>query len=295
MSKAKANNIEIEYDTFGDPSSEPILLIMGLGYQMIRWRVEFCNQLADRGFFVIRFDNRDVGLSTKLEEFGVPDIMKASLAIQKGETVETPYTLEDMADDVIGLLDFLNLEKVHVCGASLGGFIAQILAYKYPQRILTLTSIMSGTGNPELPPAKPEVLQMLFSPSPSEREPYIEFKIKQRRMIFGTGFPFDENVQRQIAAESYDRSHYPPGYTRQLLASLVSGDRRSKIATIKLPTLIIHGADDPLVLLEHGRDTAKTIPESELIIIDGLGHTMEAPGSWPQMIDRITQNAKKIQ
>ena len=190
MSKAKANNIEIEYDTFGDSSSEPLLLIMGLGYQMIRWRVELCNQLANRGFYVIRFDNRDVGLSTKLEELGVPDIMKASLAIQKGETVDSPYTLEDMAADAIGLLDFLNIEKAHVCGASLGGFIAQILAYKYPQRVLTLTSIMSSTGNPELPPAKPEVLQMLFTPTPSDREAYIEFKIKQRRMIFGTGFPF---------------------------------------------------------------------------------------------------------
>ncbi len=294
MSKAKANNIEIEYDTIGDPSSEPILLIMGLGYQMIRWRVEFCNQLADRGFYVIRFDNRDVGLSTKMEELDVPNIMQASLAIQKGEVVEAPYTLEDMAADAIGLLDFLNIQKAHVCGASLGGFIAQILAYKYPLRVLTLTSIMSGTGNPELSPAKPEVLQMLFTPTPSDREQYIEFKIKQRRMIFGSRFPFDEDDQQQIAAESYDRSHYPPGYTRQLLASLVSGDRRSKIATIKLPTLIIHGADDPLVLLEHGRDTAKIIPESELLIIEGLGHTMEAPGAWPQMIDRIALNAKKL-
>ena len=294
MPKAKANSIEIEYDTFGDPSSEPFLLIMGLGYQMIRWRVDFCNQLAKRGLYVIRFDNRDVGLSTKLEELGVPDIMKATFAIQKGESVEVPYTLEDMAADAIGLLDFLNIEKAHVCGASLGGFIAQILAYKNPQRILTLCSIMSSTGNPELPPAKPEVLQMLFTPTPSDRDAYIEFKIKQRRMIFGTGFPFNEDVQRKIAVESYDRCHYPPGYTRQLIASLVSGDRRSKIATIKVPTLIIHGADDPLVLVEHGRDTANTIPNSELLIIDGLGHTMEAPGSWPQMIERITQNAKKI-
>ena len=294
MPKAKANNIEIEYETFGDPSSDPFLLIMGLGYQMIRWRVDFCNQLADRGFFVIRFDNRDVGLSTKLEELGVPDIMKASLAIQKGESVETPYTLEDMAADAIGLLDFLNIEKAHVCGASLGGFIAQIIAYKYPQRILTLSSIMSSTGNPELPPAKPEALQILFTPSPSDREPYIELKVKQRKILFGTGFPFDEDDQYQIAADSFDRSHYPEGYTRQLMASLVSGDRRSQISTIKVPTLVIHGADDPLVLIEHGRDTANTIPNSELLIIDGLGHTMEAPGSWPQMIERITQNAKKI-
>ncbi len=295
MSKAKANNIEIEYDTFGDPSSEPFLLITGLGYQMIRWRIDFCNQLSNRGFFVIRFDNRDVGLSTKLEELGVPDIMKATLAIQKGESVETPYTLEDMAADAIGLLDFLNIEKAHVCGLSLGGFIAQIIAYDYPQRILTLTSISSSTGNPELPLAKPEILQMFFTPTPSDREPYIELKVKQRRTIFGTGFPFDEDEQRQIAAESFDRSHYPQGYTRQLLASLVSGDRRSQISTIKAPTLIIHGSDDPVVLVEHGRDTAKVITDSELLIIDGLGHTIEAPGSWPQIIERITQNARKIQ
>jgi len=293
MSKAKANNIEIEYDTFGDPSSEPILLLMGLGYQMIRWRVEFCNQLADRGFYVIRFDNRDVGLSTKMEELGVPNVLQASLAIQKGETVEIPYTLEDMAADAIGLLDFLNIEKAHVCGASLGGFIAQILAYNYPQRILTLISSASGTGHPELPPAKPAVLQSLFAPTPSDREPYIEFKIKQRKMIFGTGFPFDEDVQRQIATESYDRCHYPSGYTRQLMASITSGDRSSKVATIKVPTLVIHGADDPLVHVEHGRDTAKIIPGAELLIIDGLGHTMEAPGSWPQIINRISQFVKK--
>ncbi len=294
MPKAKANNIEIEYDTFGDPSSEPILLIMGLGYQMIRWRVDFCNQLADRGFFVIRFDNRDVGLSTKLEELGVPDIMKATFAIQKGESVEAPYTLEDMATDAIGLLDFLNIEKAHVCGASLGGFIAQIIAYKYPQRILTLTSIMSSTGNSKLPPAKPEALQILLTPSPTEREAYIDLKVKQRRVLFGTGFPYDENDQRQIAAKSYDRSHYPQGYTRQLMASMVSGNRKLMVSTIKVPTLVIHGAEDPLMLVEHGKDTAEAISGAELLIIDGLGHTMEAPGSWPQMIERITQNAKKI-
>jgi len=271
MPKAKANNIEIEYDTFGDPSSKPLLLVAGLGTQMIWWREEFCEKLVDKGFYVIRFDNRDVGLSTK---------------------VSAPYNLQDMADDAISLLDALNVDKAHICGASMGGSIVQAMAIKYPARILSLTSIMSTTGRADLPPAKPEAMKLLMMPAPEERDGYIEYYVKLWRVLYGSGFPFDEEDGHEMAAKSYDRSFYPPGIDRQVMAISVSGSRKTKLASVNVPTQIIHGGDDPIVSVEGGKDTAETIPGAELLIIEGMGHALP-PEVWPQIIDAISANADK--
>ncbi|MFX0057320.1 MAG: alpha/beta fold hydrolase [Candidatus Hodarchaeota archaeon] len=292
MPKAQANNIEIFYDTFGDPSSQPLLLIMGLGSQMIRWVSELCEEFVKKGFFVIRYDNRDVGLSTKFENAEVPDIIKVYQKAINREKVDAPYLLSDMADDAIGLLDFLKIEKAHICGVSMGGMIAQTIVINHPSRVLSLTSIMSTTGNPDLPRPTPKAMKVLLTPAPSGREENIEASLKAWRILWGSGYEFNETIQREIAAQNYDRCYYPDGFKRQLLAVIASGDRTSQLASINIPALIIHGSEDPLVPVEGGRATAKVIPGAELLIIDGMGHSLP-PEIWPQVIEAISKNASK--
>ncbi|MFX1388262.1 MAG: alpha/beta fold hydrolase [Promethearchaeota archaeon] len=292
MPQAKANNIEIEYETFGDPSSKPLLLIMGLGAQMINWDEELCKRLVERGFYVIRFDNRDVGLSTKFEEAGEPDLMKLYISAQKGEKIEATYTLEDMADDAVGLLTALNIDKAHICGASMGGMIAQVIAYRHPSRILSLISIMSTTGDPDLPRPTPEAMQVLIKPLPIGREAIIEEGVNRMRVVHGTGIPFDEERAHRFAIASYDRSNYRPGYSRQLAAILATGNRKQALKSIVIPTIVIHGEVDPLVPVEGGKDTAEAIPGADLLIIEGMGHSLP-PQVWPQVLDAITNNAVK--
>lgn len=285
MPNVTANGIQIEYDTFGANSSPALLLIMGAGGQMIFWDFEFCELLAKRGHFVIRFDNRDVGLSTKFEKAGIPDMMAA----MKGKPVCSAYSLEDMADDAVGLLDALGIEKAHICGASMGGMIAQVISYRYPERVLSLTSIMSSTGNPELPQIKPDVLAAVFKPVPEEREAYIEHNVNLWRTLWSPGFPFDEKRSRKILAESYDRSYYSQGMARQSAAVLAHGYRRSSIASIKVPTLVIHGDKDPLMSVEGGKETAQLIPGAKLLIIEGMGHDMPKE-AWSKIIDAISNH-----
>ncbi len=292
MSKAKVNDIEIEFETFGDSSAKPLLLVMGLGSQMIAWDEDLIQLLVDRGFYVIRFDNRDVGLSTKFEDAGELNMMQAFVAAQAGEPVESPYSLEDMADDAVGVLDALNIEKAHICGASMGGMIVQIIAFRHPTRVLSLTSIMSTTGNPDLPQPSPEITQIFATPAPPGREGYIENSIKIGKLLYGSGFPYDEVKRRKFAEKVYDRCFYPIGFGRQLLAIMANGNRKSKLGSIKVPTLVIHGGDDPLVPLEGGRDTHEAISGSEFIIIDGMGHSMP-PETWTQITDAIKTNAAK--
>lgn len=292
MPKAEANNIEIEYDTFGDTSSRPLLLIMGLGAQMINWDIEFCNKLVERGFYVIRFDNRDVGLSTKFDEAGEPDLMKLYMKVSKGEKIEAFYTLDDMADDAVGLLTAINIDKAHICGASMGGMIAQVVAYRHPSRVLSLTSIMSSTGNPDLPRPSPEAMKVLIQPLPTGREAIIKAGVNSMRIVHGTGLPFDEDRARKFVTASYDRSNYRAGYSRQLAAILASGNRKQALTSVRAPTLVIHGEADPLVPFEGGKDTAETIPGAELLIIKGMGHSLP-PEVWPKALDAITKNASK--
>ncbi|HUW88986.1 MAG TPA: alpha/beta hydrolase [Candidatus Nanopelagicaceae bacterium] len=291
MPKANVNNIEIEYETIGDPNSKPLLLIAGLGSQLLAWSDEMCDKFAKSGFYVIRFDNRDVGLSTKIEDGGIPDMMEIGAAYTRGEIPEVPYTLEDMADDSVGVLDALNIDKTHVCGASMGGMIAQILAYRHHSRLLSLTVIMSTTGNPELPPSKPEILMQFFAPVPSEREAYIEEMIKRDSLIYGT-FSYDEDQSREYRTKEYDRSYYPEGITRQLAAMAVPGNIKPKISAIKAPTLVIHGSEDPFNLIEAGKDIATTIPGAELLILEGMGHSFPRE-LIPQIINAIAANSNK--
>jgi len=293
MPKVNANNIEIEYETFGNKSDKPLLLVKGLGAQMIDWDEEFIQLLVDHGFFVIRFDNRDVGLSTKIEEAGEPNMMEAYIAIQAGKPFEPPYTLEDMADDTVGLLDALNIEKAHICGTSMGGMIAQLMTLRHPTRVLSLTSIMSSTGNPDLPRGDPEVGKVMMTPAPSERDGYVKYYVKLRRLQYGS-FPYDEAKNRVIAGRFFDRSFYPPGIGRQSLAIMVNGNRKSKLSSIKVPTLIIHGSEDPVIPVEGGKDTQEAIPGSKLIIIEGMGHSLPLE-AWGQISDAITENASKAQ
>jgi pimeloyl-ACP methyl ester carboxylesterase len=293
MPKAIVNNIEIEYETIGDPNAKSLLLIAGLGGQLLAWPDEICESLVNHGFFVIKFDNRDIGLSTKLDAAGIPDFAQIQAAYARGEQPAVPYTLEDMAHDAVGVLDALNITKAHICGASMGGMIAQIIAYKYPSRVLSLTVIMSTTGNPELPQAKPEIMAAYFAPVPSEREAYIEEMVRRDRLIYGT-FPYEEEVGREYRRKEYDRSYYPLGPVRQLAAMAVPGNIKPKIAAIRAPTLVIHGREDPFNSVEAGKEIASMIPGAELLILDGMGHSFPR-ALLPRIIDAISENSKKIE
>jgi pimeloyl-ACP methyl ester carboxylesterase len=238
---------------------------------------------------VIRFDNRDIGLSTKFEKAGIPDMM----AVMKGEPANLAYTLEDMADDAVGLLVALGIEKAHICGASVGGMIAQVISYRHPERVLSLTSIMSSTGNPELPQIKSDILAEVYKPVPDERKAYIEHHVNMWRKLWSPGFPFDEKRLRTLMAESYDRSYYPQGMARQSAAALAHGYRKPSIASIKTPTLVIHGDKDPFMSVEGGKETAQLIPGAKLLIIEGMGHDMPKE-AWSKIIDAISTHTMQV-
>jgi pimeloyl-ACP methyl ester carboxylesterase len=294
MAKGNANGIQIEYETFGDPDSPALLLIIGLSLQLIDWDEKLCQQLAQHDHYVIRFDNRDTGLSSKIEEAGVPDVMKTIGAMMKGETINPAYTIEDMAADSIGLLDALGIEKAHICGMSMGGMIAQTIALNYPKRVLSLISIFSNTGDPQDPQGKPEVMGLLATPAPEEREAYIEFNTKLSNALLGSGFPYDPEWLREHIARRYDRSYYPQGMARQFVAILTQKDRRPALGSLSIPTLVIHGSDDPLVPVECGKNTAAATPGAKLMIIDGMGHDLPDGGAWPQIIDAIIEHTHEV-
>ncbi|MDJ0787312.1 MAG: alpha/beta hydrolase [Myxococcota bacterium] len=284
--------VQIEYDTFGDPTARPLLLIMGLGAQMIIWDEAFCAGLADAGHFVVRFDNRDVGLSSKFDHAGTPDVLALMGRVAQGEPIEVPYTLDDMADDAVHLLDALELEQAHLCGASMGGMIAQTVAIRHPGRVRSLTSVMSTTGNPEVPPATPEAMAVLLAPPPTERDEAIERAVSTTRVLSGPAFPFDEERIRARGERLWDRSSHREGGIRQLAAILAHGSRVEALRGVAAPTLVIHGDADPLVSIEGGRDTARSIPGAELRVIAGMGHDMH-PHVWPEVIDALSGHSEK--
>jgi len=290
MPTARANGIDIEYETFGAADAPPLLLIMGLACQMIAWDDEFCGMLAQRGHRVIRFDNRDIGLSTKTN--GDSNVLAAISAAIQGQPFTPPYTLSDMAADTVGLLDALDVRSAHIVGASLGGMIAQTIAIEHPARVRTLTSIMSTTGSRTLPTAKPEVTAVLMTPAPPDREGNIQRAINTFRTIGSPGFPFDEERVRRLAGRSYDRCFEPTGPARQLIAILAAHDREPALAQLKMPTLVIHGSDDPLIPVEGGRATAKAIPGSELLVVEGMGHDFPRQ-VWPRIIDAISTHTTR--
>ncbi|WP_439817809.1 alpha/beta fold hydrolase [Zavarzinia sp. CC-PAN008] len=274
MPQVKANGITIEYESFGAETAPPVLLIMGFSGQMTMWPVELCHELVARGYRVIRFDNRDIGLSEKLDGMGVPDMGKMMGALQSGSKVEAPYQLEDMAADAVGLLTALGIDKAHIVGASMGGMIAQLVAAEFPDRVLSLTSIMSTTGNPALPPAKPEAMGALLAPRAPDGDwdAIVERGLLSWRAIRSPGFFDDEALVREKILSDARRSYQAGGVVRQMAAIWANGDRRPKLARITAPTVVLHGGDDPLVPVEGGKDTAANIAGAELRIIPGMAH-----------------------
>ena len=282
------SGIELAYEAFGEGDDPLLLLVMGLGVQMLGWDTRFCRELAGRGFRVVRFDNRDVGHSTKLEEAGVPNLMGA----MGGDTSSAAYTLDDMADDAAGLIEHLGGGPAHVVGASLGGMISQTLAVRRPELVASLTSIMSSTGNRAVGQPLDAVLPVLLTPAPPEREAFVERSVQTFRAIGSPGFQSNEDRVRALAGASFDRCYHPAGVGRQLMAILASGDRTEALRGIRAPTLVIHGQEDPLIAHSGGEATAEAISGADLVSIPGMGHDMPEE-LWPTFIDAIARNAER--
>lgn len=292
MPKTTANGIEIHYEEHGDPSAPPMLLIMGFGAQLTLWPDELVEELAARGFRVIRYDNRDIGLSHKFDGVKAPGIVKMTLMSKIGLKPKVPYTLADMADDGAGLLAALGIEKAHIVGASMGGMIAQHFAARHSDKCLSLTSIFSTTGNPKLPPAKPEAMKVLITrPASTDEDVLVEHGIKLARTIGSPGYPADEERLRERTRMSVRRSFYPEGPTRHLSAIVADGDRRPMLRNVTVPTLVLHGEDDPLVPVEGGRDTAASIPGAKIKTIPGWGHDLPLE-LVDEVADAIAEHAK---
>jgi len=285
---AKANGIELCYDTFGDRKDPPLLLIMGLGAQMILWDDGFCTALAARGFYVIRFDNRDIGRSTKIagEAPPLPKLLEKALT---GKPIEAPYTLRDMAADAVGLMDALGISRAHVVGASMGAAITQELAINFADRLLTATCIMGTSGDPRLPPPTQEAMAVLMTPTPLDRDAYMERFLWTWRVLRGIAFPEDE--ERARAERIFARGINPPCVARQLAAIFASGDRSAALPKVRVPMLVIHGTADPLVPVEGGRAIAAAVPGARLIEIEGMGHALP-PAVWDEVVEEIEKHAR---
>ncbi len=287
MARVKANGIEIEYEATGDKKNPALLLVMGLGAQLTIWPDKLFSGLADRGFHVIRYDNRDTGLSANFSSWGQANIPAALQKAMKGEKVDAPYHLNDMAADAVGLLDALGIDKAHMVGASMGGMIVQIVAGLYPQRTRSMVSIYSTSGRPGLPQGKPEALAMLGSaPENDTREARVAHGMKLRRTIGSPGYPTPDAELRTFVERNVDRSWYPEGAMRQYQAIIASGNRVELLKAITVPTLVMHGEDDPLLPVDGGRDVAKLVPGAKLQTIAGWGHDFP-PQLVPDIANRI--------
>jgi len=295
MAQVHANGVDIEYDTFGDPGALPVLLIAGLGTQMIRWAAPFCESLAARGLRVIRFDNRDAGLSTHFSNAVLPEMNAFFAALMQGQRPNAPYFLTDMARDAIGLLDALEVAKAHVVGRSMGGMIAQLVAAEHPQRVLTLTSIMSTSGNPSLPQSAPEAMAAMRAPTPNpatDEAGFVEHALRIARVNSGDRFPFDADFLRAQALSEARRSFDPMAAVRQHMAIAADGDRRERLRSIVAPTLVIHGEQDRLLPWQAGEDTAANIPGAVFKKIPGMGHEIP-PGLYDEFVELIASQAAR--
>ncbi len=285
MTQITANGITLEYDEIGDPNHPPLLLVMGLGGQMVRWTDGFREAFVEKGFRVVRFDNRDVGLSHKFEGMKTPGFGEIQKNTAAGKKSDVPYTLDDMAADAVGLLDALEISSAHILGVSMGGMIVQLMAADYGSRVRSVTSIMSTTGNPKLRPATPEAMAVLTSApeNPDDIESIIQHNMKTHKVIGSPGYPYPDELLYDVNARAIKRAYYPQGFNRQYAAILASGSRVEKLKKVTCPALVIHGSADPLVPVDGGEDTARSIPHAELEIIDGMGHDIP-----PGLIERIT-------
>ncbi|HEV3376647.1 MAG TPA: alpha/beta fold hydrolase [Thermoleophilaceae bacterium] len=285
--RAPANGIELVYETIGDPTNPALLLIMGLGTQLIHWDTELCERFAERGFHVIRFDNRDCGRSTKIDA-PVPNVARAMAGLK----IDAPYTLDDMAEDAFGLLDHLGIEASHVAGVSMGGMIAQTMAIRRPERVLSLTSIMSTTGERRAGRPKLRVWGVLLRRAPRDKDAAVEYFVRVFKLIGSKGFSVDEDRIRELAAQAYERGHNPAGTGRQLAAIMASGDRTERLRQLRVPTTVFHGRDDPLVPFRGGRATADAIPGARLIAVPGMGHDLPRE-VWPRLVDAVAETAAR--
>jgi pimeloyl-ACP methyl ester carboxylesterase len=285
---APANGIELAYQEIGDADAEPLLLVMGLATQMIAWDEEFCAQLAERGFRVVRFDNRDIGRSTKIESAGVPK----RFDLMSGRRSSAAYLLCDMTADTIGLMDHLGIESAHFVGASMGGMIAQSAAIEHPARVRSMVSIMSTTGSRWTGLPSWKAMAILLGRPPKGREAAVERAVRTFRTIGSPGYPFDEERVRRVSGRSYDRGHSGAGVIRQLHAITASGDRTQALKGVRVPTTVIHGARDPLVRPAGGRATARAVPNARLKLIDGMGHDLPRD-LWPVFVEAIAANAAR--
>jgi len=286
----RANGIDICYETFGDRDAEPMLLIMGLGAQMVLWDDAFCERLAARGFRVIRFDNRDIGRSSKFtggKRLTPLELLKLRFF---HIPVEAPYRLLDMAKDTVALMDALSIPSAHLVGASMGGMIAQEVAISFPQRLRSLTSIMSTTGNPKVPPPTREAAMLLMRPTPSTKEEFLARFTQTWKFLRVGKFPQDEARDLIRAERIFARGLHYDGSARQLRAILASGSRKPRLHAVTAPTLVIHGTVDPLVHPFAGKDTAASIPGAKLMMVDGMGHALPVE-MWPEVIDAIAAHA----
>lgn len=287
MPRTEVNGIELYYETTGDESDPPLLLICGLGMQMVSWGDDFGSAAASKGYFVITFDNRDAGLSSHLVELGVPDLA----ALLGGSDGNIGYHLEDMATDIAGLLDTLGLDSVHVMGISMGGMIAQQFAVDYPAKVRSLTSIMSTTGNPHVGQPSQAAAEALLQLNATTREEAVAMATTVFGIIGSPGFPPDEDRLRRLAGEAFDRNHEPTGMSRQLGAILGSPDRTSRLAEVRVPAVVIHGSADPLVNLSGGEATAAAIAGAKLVIIDGMGHDLPEQ-VWDEILGEVDAIAR---
>ncbi len=294
MARIHANNIEIEYETFGSFGFPALLLISRLGGQLLDWDESLCESMAARGYFVIRFDNRDSGLSSKIMDPESGAAAKMFKAMMRGERVKPLYTIEDMAEDAVGLLDALHIEKAHICGISMGGMIAQTIAIHHPGRVRSFISIYSTTGNPDLPAPHADALNVLFEPAPAKRPAYIDYTVNVFKVISGSGMHFDVDFLREIAGRYFDRSFCPQGTAHQLIATLLQKNRKGQLAAITVPALVIHGDEDPLVSMAAGKDTAEAIPDAELMIIEGMGHDLPMMNDcWKKIMEAMVHHMEK--
>jgi pimeloyl-ACP methyl ester carboxylesterase len=285
---APANGIELCYQEMGDAEGEPLLLVMGLATQMLAWDEGFCELLVERGFRVIRFDNRDIGRSTKIESAGVP----SRLDMIVGRRASAPYLLRDMGTDTIGLMDHLGIEAAHLVGASMGGMIAQTMAIEHAKRVRSLVSIMSNTGSRWTGMPSREAMAVLLSRPSQGRDAAVERAVKTFGVIGSPGYPFDEERLRRVAGRSYDRGHSAAGVLRQMHAITASGDRTRALRGVRVPTTVIHGDRDPLVRPAGGRATARAIPNARLKTIDGMGHDLPRQ-LWPVFAEEIANTASR--
>lgn len=293
MTHIQAGEVSLEYDSFGDKQGRPLLLVMGLGAQLIAWHEQFCEMLAEAGHYVIRFDNRDCGLSQKFEHLGIPNVAEVQATFVRGETMPVPYLLTDMAADAFALLDALDIARAHVCGASMGGMIAQTMAILDEARLFSLTSIMSATGNPDVRISEPEALAAILSPPGKTRDESIQRSVQVGDAIGSPTLkdPYEERVVR--AARAYDRSFYPQGFARQMSAITASGNRRPDLQNLTLPTLVIHGEEDKLVLPDCARDTHDAIEGSKLLMVEGMGHDLPT-ARWSVIVEAIAKHTASV-